>query len=69
MTGHVTDVVSIVGDVGGTYKSDSPRAVSASKRDLKIHTFQGGVKFRVPTMNPNVVAVRAGSGWSGQVKR
>jgi hypothetical protein len=56
VTGHLTDIVSIVGDVGGTYKSESETVGGVSiEGSLKIHTFQGGVKFRVPTMNPNVV--------------
>jgi len=56
VTGHLTDMVSIVGDVGGTYKSESFTEGGLSfEGNLKIHTFQGGVKFRVPTMNPNVV--------------
>ena len=56
VTGHVTNMVSIVGDVGGTYKSESFTEGGLSfEGSLKIHTFQGGVKFRVPTMNPSVV--------------
>jgi hypothetical protein len=56
VTGHVTDVVSIVGDVGGTYKSESLNESGLSfEGNLKIHSFQGGVKFRVPTMNTNIV--------------
>ena len=56
VTGHVTDMVSIVGDVGGSYKSESfTEAGTTFEGNLKIHTFQGGVKFRVPTMNPNIV--------------
>jgi len=56
VTGHVTDMVSIVGDVGGTYRSDTETDGGVTfDTSLKIHTFQGGVKFRVPTMNPNVV--------------
>jgi hypothetical protein len=55
VTGHVTDMVSIVGDVGGTYKSESFTEGGLSfEGSLKIHTFQGGVKFRVPTMNTNL---------------
>ena len=55
VTGHVTDMVSIVGDVGGSYKSESFTEGGLSfEGSLKIHAFQGGVKFRVPTMNTNV---------------
>jgi hypothetical protein len=56
VTGHVTDMVSIVGDVGGTYKSESITEGGVTfNGDIKIHSFQGGVKFRVPTMNTNIV--------------
>ena len=56
VTGHVTDVVSIVGDVGGTYKSESATEGGVTfSADARIHTFMGGVKVRALMVNPNVV--------------
>ena len=56
-TRHVNRVLSITGDVGGTYKSDSVTAGSFSQSlDARIHTFMGGVKVRAVTQNPDVIA-------------
>ena len=56
VAGHVTDVVSIVGDVGGTYKSESLTEGGVTfDANLKIHIFQAGARFRAPMVNPNVV--------------
>jgi hypothetical protein len=55
-TGHVSDIVSIVGDVGGTYKSDSlGGAIFAQDRDARIHTFMGGLKVNAKTRDSEVV--------------
>lgn len=47
---------SIVGDVGGSYKSESETfgGVTVSA-DVKLHTVQGGVRVRAAMMNPRVV--------------
>lgn len=56
VTGHVTDVVSLVGDVGGSYKSESETfAGIIVEADIKIHTFSGGLKVRASMVSPNVV--------------
>jgi len=57
VTRHVNRVISIVGDVGGTYKSDSQSIGSFTQSlDARIHTFLGGVKVRALTRNPDVIA-------------
>ena len=56
-TRHVNRVLSITGDVGGAYKSDSVPAGSFSPSiDARIYTFMGGVRVRAVTQNPDVVA-------------
>jgi hypothetical protein len=55
-TRHVNDAVSIVGDIGGTYKSESIGIGSLTQSfDAKIHTFMGGVKVRASTMVTDTV--------------
>jgi len=57
VTLHANDLVSIVGDVGGAYKSDSLGAGSVTQSvDSSIHTFMGGVKVNVRTRDTDVVA-------------
>lgn len=47
--GHVTEVVSVVGEIAGTYKSLSETFDGVTvEADLKLHTFMGGVRLRVP---------------------
>ena len=55
VAGHVTNVVSVVGEVAGTYKSLSEtfQGVTVSA-DLKLHTFMGGARFRVPVESRNL---------------
>lgn len=56
VAGHVTEVVSVVGEVAGTYKSVSETISGITiSADLKLHTFMGGARFRVPVENQNVV--------------
>jgi hypothetical protein len=56
VTGHLTNMVSVVGDIGGSYKSVSETDGGVTfTGDIKIHSFQGGVKFRASMVNPNVV--------------
>ena len=56
VTGHVTDVLSVVGEVGGTYKSLSESVAGITvNADVKLHTFMGGAKFRVPVENRSLV--------------
>jgi hypothetical protein len=56
VAGHLTNVFSIVGDVGGTYKTvTESEGLLTAKVDFKIHTFAAGVRARVTTANPNVV--------------
>lgn len=55
---NVTDVVGLVGDVGGAYKSFEESVTMGGIRvdataDLKIHTFMGGVRFNA-RRNPRV---------------
>jgi hypothetical protein len=56
VTGHVTNVLSIVGDVGGSYRSESETVggITASA-DVSVHTFMGGVKFRASTVSPKAI--------------
>jgi len=56
VTGHVTDMFSIVGEVGGSYLSDSETfgGVTAEATG-KIHTFAAGVKLRASKVSPNSV--------------
>ena len=57
VTLHVNDLFSIVGDVGGAYKSDSLSAGSFTPNvDSSVHTFMGGVKVNVRTRDTDVVA-------------
>jgi hypothetical protein len=57
VTRHINRVVSIVGDAGGTYKSDSVGAGNFTQSiDARVHTFLGGVKVRAVTKNPDVIA-------------
>jgi hypothetical protein len=57
VTRHLNRVLSITGDVGGAYKSDSLTVGSFSQSfDARIHTFMGGVKVRAVTQNPDVIA-------------
>ena len=55
-TGHVTGVLSIVGDVGGSYRSESETfgGITASA-DVSVHTFMGGLKFRAPMVSPKAI--------------
>ena len=56
-TRHVNDIVSIVGDVGGVYKSDSlSGGIFTQSFDARIHTFMGGLKVNVRTRDTDVVA-------------
>ena len=56
-TGHVNSLISIVGDVGGAYKSDSLSIGPFSQSyDARIHTFMGGVKVNATTKQPDVIA-------------
>jgi hypothetical protein len=56
---HMNDTFSIVGDVGGNYKSieetETFSGVSATARgDVSVHTFMGGVRIRA-SQNPRLV--------------
>jgi hypothetical protein len=56
VTGHVTDMFSIVGEVGGSYLSESETFSGVTaEASGKIHTFAAGVKLRGPKVSPNVV--------------
>jgi hypothetical protein len=56
VAGHLTDVFSIVGDVGGSYRTvTESEGLLTAKVDFKVHTFAGGVRARASTANPNVV--------------
>ena len=49
VTGHLTNVFSIVGEVGGSYKSESETAFGiTAEASGRIHTFAAGVKLSVP---------------------
>src|SRR5262245_19878108 len=52
--GHVNDVLSVVGEVAGSYKSVSETIAGITvSADLKLHTFMGGARFRLPVENQN----------------
>ena len=53
VTGHINDLISIVGDAGGEYNNDSLGVGSVTRR---IYTFMGGVKVNVRTRDDDVVA-------------
>ena len=56
VSGHMTDMVSIVGDVGGSYKSESESFAGVTiTADARIHTFAGGLKVRASAVSPSVV--------------
>ena len=56
VTGHVTDMFSIVGEVGGSYLSQSETFSGVTaEASGKIHTFAAGVKLRASKVSPNVV--------------
>ena len=55
-TSHISSVIAIVGDVGGTYKSDSLSFGTVSQTlDARIHTFMGGVRVSASTRDPDVI--------------
>ncbi len=56
VAGHLTDVVSVVGDVGGTYKSlsETIQGITISA-DVQLHTFMGGARFRAAMLNRRIV--------------
>jgi hypothetical protein len=56
VTGHVTDTFSIVGEVGGSYLTESETfgGVTAEATGT-IHTFAAGVKLRASKVSPNAV--------------
>ena len=57
VTRHLNRVLSVAGDVGGTYHGDSLTIGSFSQSvDASIHTFMGGVKARAVTQNSDVIA-------------
>src|SRR5688500_6043942 len=56
-TAHVNSLISIVGDVGGAYKSDSLSIGPFSQSfDARIHTFMGGLRGNATTKQPDVIA-------------
>ena len=56
VTGHLTNIFSIVGEVGGSYKSESETAFGVTaEANGSIHTFAAGVKLRASMVSPNVV--------------
>ena len=56
-SGRLNDVISVVGDIGGVYKSDSVSlGTFTQKLDARIHTFVGGLRVSALTRNPDVVA-------------
>ena len=56
VSGHVTDMVSIVGEVGGSYKGDSETLAGVTiAADVKLHTFAGGLKVRASAVSPAVI--------------
>ena len=56
VTGHLTNVFSIVGEVAGSYKSESETAFGiTAEASGRIHTFAAGVKLRASMVSPNVV--------------
>ena len=56
VTGHLTGMVSIVGEVGGSYLTESETfsGVTAEASGT-IHTFATGVKLRASRVSPNAV--------------
>jgi hypothetical protein len=55
VAGHLTDVFSIVGDVGGSYRTvTESEGLLTAKVDFKVHTFAAGLRARATTANPNV---------------
>ena len=53
---HLTDALSIVGDVGGSYRSESERFSGFTLEvGVKLHTFMGGLRLRTETPNANVI--------------
>jgi len=56
VTGHVTHMLSIVGEVGGSYLSESETIGGVTaKATGRIHTFAAGVKVRASKVGPNAV--------------
>ena len=56
VTGHLTPVVSIVGEVGGSYKTESETVAGfTAEGNGKVHTFAAGVKLRAAKVSPNAV--------------
>lgn len=56
-TAHLNSLISIVGDVGGAYKSDSLSIGPFTQSyDAGIHTFMGGVRVNATTKQPDVIA-------------
>ena len=56
-TAHLNTLMSVVGEVGGAYKSDSIDAgIFSPSVDARVHTFMGGVKARAVTMDEDVIA-------------
>ncbi|MGH9237531.1 MAG: hypothetical protein ACRD3G_05775 [Vicinamibacterales bacterium] len=56
-TRHVNSLISIVGDVGGAYTSDSLSIGPFSQTfDARIHTFMGGLRVNATTKQPDVIA-------------
>ena len=55
VTGHVTDMFSIVGEIGGSYLSESETfsGVTAEATGT-LHTFAAGVKLKASTISPNL---------------
>ena len=56
VTGHVTDMFSIAGEVGGSYLSESETSGGlTAEASGNIHTFAAGVKLRASKVSPNAV--------------
>ena len=56
-TAHLNNLFSIVGEVGGAYKSDSIEAgIFSQSVDARVHTFMGGVKASAVTKDEDVIA-------------
>ena len=56
VTGHLTKVLSIVGEVGGSYRSESETFGGiTAEANVKVHTFAAGVKLRASKVSPNAV--------------
>ena len=55
VAGRVTEIVSVVGEVAGTYKSLSETFAGITvEADLRLHTFMGGARFRLPVEDANL---------------